>query len=252
MRAAVPVVGGCFAELQLVDEDHLVALPPGGDLARLLMAQQHGTTLYAMRLFWPGGPARTAAIIGAGSAGLFFLQQARQRGFEQVIVSDLSAERLAVATSLGADVALRAPAESLVDAVHDLTDGIGADLVIEAVGHDALRADAIDAVRVQGTVGYFGFPERYGDAAFPMYAAYRKAARIQLASGAQAEPGLRAFHDAVTHIDAGVIDVDHCLGTDFPLERVPEAPAVARDQGHGAVKVSIDITGGTRTPVSRV
>lgn len=238
----VPVVGGCFAEQQLVDEDHLVALPPGGDLKRLLMAQQYGTTLFAMRLFWPGGPSPTAVIIGAGSAGLFFLQQVRRLGFGQVVVSDLSAERLAVASSLGADLTVEAPQESLVEAVSDLTGGVGADLVIEAVGHDGLRADAVDAVRAGGTVGFFGFPEQYGHAPFPMYAAYRKSVRIQLASGAQAEPGLRAFRDAVSHIMTGLVEVDYCLGHAYPLDHVPEALTAARDLGHGAVKVTVDIS----------
>jgi hypothetical protein len=50
---------------------------------------------------------------------------------------------------------------------------------------DALRADAVEVVRSQGVVGFFRFPERYGPAPFPMFAAYRKSVRIQLASGTQ-------------------------------------------------------------------
>lgn len=235
----VPASGRCFAEYQLIDDLHVVSLPADGDFPRLLMAQQYGTTLFAMRLFWAGGPARTAAIIGAGSAGLFFLQHARRLGFEQVVISDLNTDRLAVARSLGADVTVHAPAESLIEATLDVTDGAGADLVIEAAGYDTLRADAIAAVRKQGTVGYFGLPESQGLVPFPMHAAYRKAARIQLASATQSEPGLVAFHDAVEHIRTGVVDVDYCLGTPYTVEQVPAALETARDQGHGAVKMSI-------------
>ncbi|MCV2487791.1 zinc-binding dehydrogenase [Geodermatophilus sp. YIM 151500] len=242
----VPVVGGCFAEQQLVSEHHLVPLPPDGDPARLLMAQQYGTTLFAMRLFAPAGPVATAAVVGAGSAGLFFLQQLRRLGAARVVVSDRSPARLAVARRLGADVTVLAPGESLVEAVHELTGGVGADLVVEAVGLDATRAEAVAAVRVQGTVGCFGFPERFGDAPFPTYAAYRKSARVLFASGAQGEPGLRAFRDAVEHVAAGRVEVDHCLGSDFPLEEVPEALEAARDLGRGAVKIGIDITGAAR------
>jgi L-iditol 2-dehydrogenase len=239
----VPAMGGCFAQFQLLDDRHVVALPPGADLTRLLMAQQYGTTLFAMRLFWTGGDAGTAVVIGAGSAGLFFVQQAKRLGFQQLIVSDLRPERLAVARALGADVTVQAPQESVVAAVQEMTAGSGADLVIEAAGYDSLRAAAIEAVRFGGAVGFFGFPEQYGNAAFPMYLAFRKSVRIQLASGTQREPGLHAFHEAVAHIVAGHVDVDHCLGREYPLEQVPEALAAARDLTDGNIKAIIDTSG---------
>jgi L-iditol 2-dehydrogenase len=248
----VPVgnVGGCFAESQLIRDGQVVPLPEGGDAARLLMAQQYGTTLYAMRLFWPADHTAmangVAAVVGAGSAGLFFLQQALQRGFERVIVSDLDADRLEVARRLGASRVVDATRDSIVDAVLEETAGIGADLVIEAAGYDACRADAIAAVRVLGTVGFFGFPERHGAVPFPQFDAFRKVARIQWAGGTQSEPGLVAFRDAIRDIHESRIEVDHCLGTEFDLEHAPEAMALARDLGHGAVKVSLDIAGGPR------
>jgi L-iditol 2-dehydrogenase len=238
----VPVLGGCFAQYQLVPDTHVVPLPDDVDPQRLLMAQQYGTTLFAMRLFWQGGQAGTAVILGAGSAGLFFAQQVRRLGFDNVVVSDLQPERLTMARALGADVALDPRTESIAEAVGDLTGGVGADLVIEAVGLDSLRAEAVSLVRNQGTLGFFGFPERPGPAPFPMFAAYRKSARIQLASGTQSEPGLRSFHDAVEHIRDGTIDVEQCLGTVFDLEHTPEALEVARDRGRGAVKVIIDLS----------
>jgi len=243
----VPVgdIGGCFAEFQLIADKQVVRLPEGGDTERLLMAQQYGTTLYSMRMFWPDagnwGTPGTVAIMGAGSAGLFFLQQAKQLGFENLIISDLNEDRLKVARSLGAQTVVHAPKESFIDAVHEVTDGEGADLVIEAAGFDRLRADAIAAVRIRGTVGFFGFPERLGMAEFPMFDAFRKIVRIQWVGGTQAEPGLVAFKDAVRHIDEGSINVDYCLGPAYGIEEVPETLAIADAQGHGAVKLSIDL-----------
>lgn len=241
----VPVgnIGGCFAEYQLIDENQVIPLPADGDPARLLMAQQYGTTLYSMRMFWQGGNTGTAAILGAGSAGLFFLQQAKQLGFENLIVSDLNEERLKVAGRLGAQTLVHAPGESLVEAVMDVTSGVGADLVIEAAGYDKLRADAIEAVAIRGTVGFFGFPEKYGMAEFPMFDAFRKIVKIQWAGGTQSEPGLVSFRDAVEHINSGSIEVDYCLGAEYGLEDTPTAMEVARDQGHGAVKLSLDLVG---------
>ena len=45
--------GGCFAEYQVVDVAQTIALPAGSDLRRLLLAQQLGTTVFAMKKFLP-------------------------------------------------------------------------------------------------------------------------------------------------------------------------------------------------------
>lgn len=235
-----PAVAGCFAELQAIAGWSLVGLPPGSDLPRLLMAQQLGTTVYAFRRFWPAGGAVTAVVIGAGSAGLFFLQLLRLAGCPDVVVADLEPARLAVARSLGASLCVAAPEESVVEAVLDRT-GDGADLVIEAAGYDVCRAQAVEAVRPGGRLGFFGFPERPGQAPFPVAAAFRKGVTIEFSVGAQREPGLRSFRDALDLITSGRIQVGYCLGARVPLERAPEALQQARQRGRGAVKVTIEM-----------
>ena len=115
-------LGGTFAEFMLLDDLHAVPLPEHVDpddlteMRRYMMAQQMGTCLYAMNLYWPTEvPARragTCVIMGAGSAGLFFLQDALLRGFEQVIVSDKEESRLQIARALGAHT-VTVPEESL-------------------------------------------------------------------------------------------------------------------------------------------
>jgi len=226
-----------------VDEASLVRLPTDGDLARLLMAQQLGTTVYAFRRFWPseGREAGVAALIGAGSAGLFFLQQLQAAGFETVVVADREPARLEIARELGASLCVRAPAESVVEATMDVTGGEGADLVIEAAGYDACRAQAVEAVCERGRVGLFGFPERKGEAPFPVNLAFRKGVTVLFSVGAQREPGLRSFREAVEGIRSGGIEVGYCLAPSFTIEQVPEALAVAREWGSGAVKLSIEL-----------
>lgn len=237
--------GGCFADLQLVDERQVVPLPPNPDLRRLLLAQQLGTTIYAMRKFVPGhcAPPRTAAVIGAGSAGLFFVQQLRRLGCELVIVSDRNADRLAVARRLGATVTVHAPGGSVVDATRDHTGGAGVDLVIEAAGYDRCRADAVAAARERGTVGMFGYPERTGRSPFPVEQAFRRSLRMEWINGTQREPGLRSFREAVTAIAEGEIEVEHCLECMLDLEQAPSAFELARVHGRGAAKVGFVMSG---------
>src|SRR5215471_13075748 len=129
LTVPVPSQAGCFAEFQVMDETSLVGLPSDGDPGRLLMAQQLGTTIYAFRRFWPMEDAEpgVATVIGAGSAGLFFLQQLRYAGWETIIVADREPARLEIARELGASVCVCAPADSVFDATMDLTSGEGAD-----------------------------------------------------------------------------------------------------------------------------
>ncbi|TQC46291.1 zinc-binding alcohol dehydrogenase [Rhodococcus sp. WS4] len=235
--------GGCFAEYQVVDASHVIALDDGDDLRRMLLAQQLGTTVFGMKKFLPADtPAeampRTAVVIGAGSSGLFFLQHLVARGME-VIVSDLNKDRLAVAERLGAARTVLEPDEPIATVVHDATHGVGADLVIEAAGYDHTRAPAIEAVRARGTIGFFGYPESKGNALFPVERAFRKSLTMEWVNGTQAEPGLASFHAAVEAIRTGAIEVDHCLDAMFDLDDAPAAFDAARANGHGAAKVGI-------------
>lgn len=245
LTVPLPSAGGCFAEMQAIDVTQVVRLPADQDTRRLLLAQQLGTTIYAFRKFTrEGRPVpRSAAIIGCGSAGLFFLQQLRRIGTGLLLVSDRNTARLATARRLGATVAVQAPNESIVDAVRDYTNGLGADLVIEAAGYDTCRAQAVEAVRDHGTIGLFGYPERRGTSPFPVERAFRKALSVEWISGTQREPGLRSFHDAVDAISDGLIEVDHCLERMFVLDQAATAMAAARDDGHGAAKIGFDLVG---------
>lgn len=241
LTAPRPLDAGCFAELQALDGTSVVRLPDSADMDRLLMAQQLGTVLFAARRFLDGVPRATAAVIGAGSVGTFFVQVLRRAGFPSIVVSDLEPHRLEVARELGATTTVQAPGQSLAEAVHELTVGAGADLVIEAAGYDAARGEAIAATAPGGRVGLFGFPESKGDSPFPFDMAFRKALTIQTSVGSQQEPGLRSFREAVDGIAGGDYEVDHLLAPTFPLGRIEEAMEAAR--ARRGLKVSITFGG---------
>lgn len=236
-------LGACFAELQAVNAAYVVPVPEDVSLVRALMAQQLGTTIFAMQRFQR--PERdVAAVIGAGSAGSYFVQHLRRLGYEHVVVSDREPARLATAGRLGATTCVDARQDSVVAAVHDLTAGVGAGLVIEAAGYDACRADAVEALRHGGTAGFFGYPERYGDAPYPSFLAFRRNATLAWVNGAQLEPGLASFRAAMELIATGEIEVDHCLERHLDLEDIAEAIDLARRGGGGATKVNVTLPAG--------
>jgi L-iditol 2-dehydrogenase len=95
-------------------------------------------------------------IIGAGPIGLLHLLVAKKLGAERVIVTDLVEERLELALKLGADGTVNATTEDAEEGVKRLTDGHGANVVIEAIGLPSTWEQALRMVCKGGRVLEFG------------------------------------------------------------------------------------------------
>jgi alcohol dehydrogenase len=80
------------------------------------------------------GPGDTVAVVGAGPIGLSAITGAKMFSPSHVIAIDLADARLEAAKAFGADLTLNNSREDAVAYVHGLTDGLGADVAIEAVG----------------------------------------------------------------------------------------------------------------------
>jgi alcohol dehydrogenase len=100
-------------------------------------------------------PGDTVAVIGLGPVGTLAVQSAQLLGAARVLGVDVVAARLANAERLGA-VPVDASGGDAVARILDLTGGLGADAVIEAVGSDSTVTDAIFATRATGTVSIIG------------------------------------------------------------------------------------------------
>lgn len=96
------------------------------------------------------GPGDTVVVIGTGGVGLATVQVAKAVG-ARVIAVGRNKDKLAVAARLGAEVVNAREADP-VKAVADLTDGRGAEVVIEAVGSDETIQQAVDMAALGGRV----------------------------------------------------------------------------------------------------
>jgi 2-desacetyl-2-hydroxyethyl bacteriochlorophyllide A dehydrogenase len=95
-------------------------------------------------------------ILGGGPIGLLVLAVARASGARTVLVSEPRPYRRALAERLGADVVVDPTTEDLGAAVRDHTDGLGADVVFEAVGHPRTIEAAIAVAAPGATVVVVG------------------------------------------------------------------------------------------------
>jgi threonine dehydrogenase-like Zn-dependent dehydrogenase len=104
------------------------------------------------------GPGRTVAVVGDGAVGLCAVLAAVQLGADTVIAMSRHADRQQVALAFGATHIVTERDEAGAAKVKELTDGIGADCVLECVGTEAARLQAIGCVRPGGDIGVVGLP----------------------------------------------------------------------------------------------
>src|ERR1700729_488226 len=101
-------------------------------------------------------PGDTVAIVGAGPIGLSAILGARMFSPGHIVAIDLADTRLEAAKSFGADLTVNNGRSDAVAFVKELTDGLGADVAIEAVGTPATFELCADLVRPGGRVANIG------------------------------------------------------------------------------------------------
>ncbi len=230
-----------MAELLAARAEDVLPLPPGAPLEHLLMAQQLGTVIYAAKHL-PSLIDRDVAIIGQGSAGLFFAWLCRRLGAACIIGLDVKEARLAAGRRLGATHTVDSAREDPLLAVARLTEGKLADVVIEACGEAEAIALAPELVKVGGHLLYFGIP-RAERIAFDFTVLFRKYCHTTSVAGAGGEPGLRSFRQALAWIAAGEVDVSPLVTHRLPFARVAAAYELARTRDDGAIKVVVEMPG---------
>jgi threonine dehydrogenase-like Zn-dependent dehydrogenase len=102
------------------------------------------------------GPGKTVAVVGDGAVGLLAVLAAKQLGAERIIAMSRHAPRQKLAIEYGATDTITERGDEGVARIKDLTDGLGAHSVIEAVGTQESMMQAINATRPGGHVGYVG------------------------------------------------------------------------------------------------
>ena len=139
----------------------LVAMPdqPEADLVPSLLALSdvmstgwHAAVTAGVR------PGMTVAVVGDGAVGLSAVLAARELGAERIVAMSRHESRQAIAREFGATDIVAERGDDGVAAIKELTSGVGADAVCEAVGTSESMAQAIRATRPGGMVGVVGLP----------------------------------------------------------------------------------------------
>ena len=103
-------------------------------------------------------PGHTVAVVGDGAVGLSGVLAAKRLGAERIIALSRHADRQALATEFGATDIIAARGEEAVEAIKEMTAGVGVDATLECVGTGQSMKTAIDIARAGSMVGYVGVP----------------------------------------------------------------------------------------------
>ncbi|MCS6994841.1 MAG: zinc-dependent alcohol dehydrogenase family protein [Anaerolineales bacterium] len=101
-------------------------------------------------------PGATVAVVGDGAVGLLGVLSAKQMGAERIIVMSRHPDRQKLALEFGATDIVTERGDEGVAHIKELTDGLGAHSVIEAVGTQEAMMQSIRAARPGGSVGFVG------------------------------------------------------------------------------------------------
>jgi len=147
---------GGFAEYTLAPAANVYPLPEGVDARTGALAEPLANGVHAARLGTAGGHrVEHAVVIGAGTIGLMCLQAAVLDGAPEVHAVEPHEGRREQALVLGAKAA-HATGEEAGQALEGATEGLGADLVIDAVGAEVTRRMALDLLRPGGRAVFIG------------------------------------------------------------------------------------------------
>src|ERR671910_1193695 len=147
-----------YARIPLADGT-LVAtpgMPPEDMIPSLLAASDVLGTGWFGAVAAEAGPGKPVAVVGDGAVGLLAVLAARQLGAERVIAMSRHEPRQRLAREFGATDIVEARGDDGVAAIKELTDGLGAHSVVEAVGTQESMNQAVHAARPGGHVGFVG------------------------------------------------------------------------------------------------
>lgn len=158
-------------------------------------------------------PGEHAVVLGCGPVGLLFLQVFRASGAGSLIAADIAPFRLEFARRAGADRVVNPREEDLEAVVREVT-GIGADVVVDAVG--TLMSTALRLVRPAGTVILFGMNAQ-ARAEIAQYDITRREIRV-----VGSYVGRHTFPLAIQMLERGAIRPEELVTHRLPLARFGE------------------------------
>ena len=224
---------GCLTEKVAVPQVNLVPRPDGVEAwqASLLEPLAVGlNTVDRLRILL----GETVVVLGQGPIGLALTRLCALSGAGRLIVTDAREAPFAVSRAYGASDCLDVTRTDATKAVLELTDGVGADIVIETSGFPASSAMVLDVVRKEGKVAHIGWAND-----LPPLPVIPIMAKTLTVFGIGGNGGRGQYERSLELVRSGRFDLDPVVTHRFSLDDITEAFAVASSKSGGAIKVVV-------------
>jgi L-iditol 2-dehydrogenase len=213
---------GAYAEYVRIPErivrQNTFQVPEGVPLESVASLEPFACVVHGWDLI-ESNPGGSAVVIGGGPIGLLHAQLARLRGAKTVMLCDVVQERLQEAEKMGVDETVDSTKGNLSERVLALTEGRGADIVVEAVGRRETWETAPGLARKGGTVLLFGGCTSGTSVSFNADKIHYGELHVQGSFHHTPAAVERAFH----LIASGRIAIKPLISHEMPLEKASEA-----------------------------
>ena len=204
---------GAFAEYVVVPEHIAFRFPEQLKFEHAAMVEPVSIAIHAANIT-PIQLGDSALVVGSGMIGLLVVQAARLAGCSTVIAVDLDDQKLEIAKSLGADLALNAKNDDVLEQVLAYTGGKGADVSFEVVGATPTVKSAIECTRRGGAVTLVGNLAPQID--LPLQSVVTREIRLQGSCASNGE-----YPQCIDYLTRGDIKVDPLITAKAKLEDGP-------------------------------
>ncbi len=233
------VESGGLVEYIAATPDWMCALPDEGDLAEWVLCQPSGTVLYSVQQMG-SLLGKDVVVVGQGVIGLSFTMLTARLGAQRVIGIDPVQYRLDWSRKMGATHTLNPDRDNVIEAVNDLTNGRGGDVVVEAAGYPDSFNTALRLVAQFGKVMVFGIQ---ADEFIPVeheLLMERQPTLIPTTGGRLREP-MAPIRTMVDLKQRGWCDPGQMLTHRLPFDQVQRAFELYENQEDGIIKVVMSI-----------
>jgi len=229
---ATPPVDGAWAEYVTIRSDFVFKLPDTMSFEQGALIEPFSVGIHAMNR-GRVTPADRVLVTGLGPIGLLAVQAAKMYGVTEIYATDVVPFRRELAIQMGATAVFDPSRENVGERLAEMTDGHGADVLIETSGNARAVGDAITTVRRGGRVVLVGMPavdelavniNHLIDSELDVCGLFRYA---------------NTYPAAVQALGSSKLDIESVITHKFALTDIKEAVEMARTQKDTSIKIMI-------------
>ena len=214
---------GAFAEYMKIPAFNVVKLADNVDFENAAIIDPAAVALHAINRAGGIQVGDIVVILGAGPIGMLACQWARIMGAFRVVASDIIEEKLQTMEKFGVDITINASKEDVVEKIMAVTDGKGADIVIETAGSIETHKQALLAARKRGKIIHIG--RAHKDMLLPDEAytkIFRRELNVYGAVNSNFSPHNHEWKITENYISKGELIMKPLISHRLPFSEIPD------------------------------